>query len=269
MATRFERDTAVVRVGEPGEGRARARVDEGWWILRGPNGGYLAAIVMRAIEGGVADAARTPRSLTIHFSAAPTAGEVEIETRVERAGRSLSTVSGRMLQDGRAVALFLAAFSKGRDTWTRQDSRRPEAPLPEDCLEIERPTPLGQRYDYRWLPDAHPAAGSGRPLIAGWIRPREAQRLDAALVAAYTDAFPPALFAAYDDYTTLGGLPTIDLTVHFHGAVPAIDSDEFCLGVFRSEVGREGFASEDGEIWTRDGRLIAQSRQLALVTGRR
>lgn len=262
--TRFEQDTAVEVLGPL---RLRATIDEGWWIERGPNGGYMAAIALRAAIATVGDARRAPRSFTLHFSAPPRAGELEIVTAVEREGRSLSTVSGRMQQEGRLVALFLAALSRGRDTYDRQDLARPEAPPPEECLEIERPTPLGQRYDYRWLPGAQPDAGSGRALTAGWIRPREAQPLEASLVAAYTDAFPPALFAVHEDHAHLGGLPTIDLNVHFHGEVPPQDSDDFCLGVFRSDVGRDGFVAEDGEVWSRDGRLLAQSRQLAVVTG--
>ena len=33
----------------------------------------------------------------------------------------------------------------------------------------------------------------------------------------------------------------------------------------RYRLSRDGFIEEDGEIWSRDGRLIAQSRQLALL----
>jgi len=41
--------------------------------------------------------------------------------------------------------------------------------------------------------------------------------------------------------------------------------DDFVLAVFRSRRAHEGFIEEDGEIWSRDGVLLAQSRQLALV----
>ncbi len=54
---------------------------------------------------------RAPRSLTIHYPRAPRPGPVSIQTVLERAGRSLSTLSARMEQDGAVIALALAAFS--------------------------------------------------------------------------------------------------------------------------------------------------------------
>ena len=41
--------------------------------------------------------------------------------------------------------------------------------------------------------------------------------------------------------------------------------DDWVLVVFRSTVASDGFIEEDGELWSRDGRLLAQSRQLAVV----
>ena len=45
------------------------RIDGGWWIERGPNGGYIAAVVMRGFPAEVADPDRHARSLTVHYLA--------------------------------------------------------------------------------------------------------------------------------------------------------------------------------------------------------
>jgi len=46
----FDRDTAVESLGG---GRYRADIRENWWVGRGPNGGYIGAILMRAIQAEV------------------------------------------------------------------------------------------------------------------------------------------------------------------------------------------------------------------------
>ena len=68
-------------------------------------------MILRALTVALDDPERSPRSLTIHFLKAPEEGPVLIETTIERSGRSLSSLSARMSQDGATMALALAAFS--------------------------------------------------------------------------------------------------------------------------------------------------------------
>ena len=63
MPSRFDTDTAVMPLGR---GVYDARIDAGWWIERGPNGGYIAAVLMQALRAEVADPDRHARSLTVH-----------------------------------------------------------------------------------------------------------------------------------------------------------------------------------------------------------
>ena len=108
----FDRDTAVREIERDGDRTAfDAAGADGWRAGRGPHGGYLAAMILRALMASVPDRLRAPRSLTIHFARAPEPGPVSITTVVERAGRSLNTLSARMEQDGRMMALALSAFS--------------------------------------------------------------------------------------------------------------------------------------------------------------
>jgi acyl-CoA thioesterase len=76
------------------------------------------------------------------------------------------------------------------------------------------------------------------------------------------DAWFPA---PWPRLAALAPAPTIDLTVHFRTSLPLDDS--LLLGRFRSNLVREGFFDEDGELWTPDGTLVAQSRQLGLLLG--
>src|SRR3954447_9589222 len=86
-------------------------MDRGWWIVRGPNGGYVAAILVRAMEAELAAPERQLRSLTVHYLRVPPEGAVDIDVSIERAGRSLSTVSARMVDGDRLIAIAIGAFA--------------------------------------------------------------------------------------------------------------------------------------------------------------
>jgi acyl-CoA thioesterase len=55
-------------------------------------------------------------------------------------------------------------------------------------------------------------------------------------------------------------------SLHFRTALPlpGATPQSWTLCVFRSRVAKEVFTEADGELWSEDGVLIAQSRQLSL-----
>jgi acyl-CoA thioesterase len=264
----FDRDTAVTRVAD---GEFGATLDRSWWIVMGPNGGYLAAILLRALAETAADAERVPRSLTVHYVSPATEGPVRIATRVERAGRSLSTLSARLEQGGRLIALALAAFARPRPSPEFHDVQMPEAPPPESLTALELPpevsVPMRERLETRPVFGERLRATAAHATAGGWLRPRDPRRADPPFLALLCDAWPPAV-AQHRALakTPMRGMPTVDLTIHFRAPVPAdARPDDYYLGVFRSRTLRDGFVEEDGEIWTRRGVLLAQSRQLAML----
>src|SRR4051794_36284034 len=126
--TDFDTDTALDPVDDA---TFRGRLHPRWWIVRGPNGGYLAAVILRALQERLADPERRARSLTIHYLEAPAEGDVTITTAVERSGRSLSTLSATMQQGGRAVAKAVAAFSRRREAIEFNHLTMPDVPPPD------------------------------------------------------------------------------------------------------------------------------------------
>jgi acyl-CoA thioesterase len=262
--SKFERDTRVQEV-EPGV--FEGAVNRDWWIVLGPNGGFVAAQIVRAMAAAVGDDERTPRSLTIHYAAPPAEGPVRIRTAIERAGRSVTTVSARMEQGEQLIALALAAFSKPRNRAVEFDHlAAPDVPSPE-ALEPWPAQPELPPFSRQW--EVRPAFG-GAPfqeereeaVTGGWIRPLDPHPIDGALVAQLADAWIPAVFQRL---TAPNPVPTIDLTVHFRSELPL--PADYALVRFESRLARGGYVEEDGLIWDREGRLIGQSRQLALLQG--
>ncbi len=263
----FDRETAV----EPlGDGRYESRLDRAWWVHRGPNGGYLAAIVLRALTEMVGDPGRSPRSLTVHYAAPPVEGALEIATTIERAGRSLTSCSARLSQDGKLIGLALAAFSQARPGPEFADLRPPVAPPAEESPVIDPPADdpmipdIAFRWENRMVRGGFPLEATGEAVISRWIRLPEGRVVDAPVAAAITDAVIPAVFGRIEEQIVV---PTVDLTIHFRSSLPLPDAepDDYVLAEFRTKVAAEGFLEEDGELWSRDGVLLAQSRQLAAI----
>lgn len=168
----FASDTAISPLGED---RWGATLRRGWWIVRGPNGGYLAAIVLRAILAEVDDPARRPRSVTLHYIAPPQAGPAEVHTTIERSGRSLTTVTARLIQAGEVKVLAMAAVATDRDAPEWSDLPAPDVPPADVVAASEEPSgvPLSARFDQRGL-QGRPFAGEPRAQTMGcrWPTPR-------------------------------------------------------------------------------------------------
>ena len=194
------------RAAPGGRGRWEGEIVDGWGTPRGPLGGYVMAIVLRGLELAVDDRERSARSATMHFLRVPEPGQVMVEPRVERAGRSLTSVSARLEQDGKllghrprrlveAVAGAEASTRRRCPRSSRAEQRAPDrAGVParqppaftEQALDA---APLRRAAVQRRGPAARPAAGSA----CSSERP-----IDALAIAVCADAWFPAPWPRLD-----------------------------------------------------------------------
>ncbi len=158
----FVRDTALV---PRGPGRFVATLHPGWWIARGANGGYLAAILARAMAAGAEGL--PPRTLTIHYAGAPEAGPVGVDTVALRRGRTLCTLRAEITQGERLVAAAIGAFAAPRPGPNFRHREPPAAPPPEACPVFEGFHAFHRCWEYRWAFGAPPGAAGERALVGG------------------------------------------------------------------------------------------------------
>jgi acyl-CoA thioesterase len=284
-ATDFDRATAISPLGD---GRFAGEVEDGWGAPPGPNGGYLAAIVVRALERELAPAGeRQLRSLALHYLRPSQPGPVELAVEVVRAGKRFSTGRATVVQNGKETITALGAFSTtglpSVATWSpllptvapapaRDAERLPSdryRPDSDAWLETtpEMPSIVSR---VKVAPRLGGVPFSGRELApgeaaetGGWIEPPTPRLVDPAYVALLADVWwPPSL----EPLSVPAIAPTIDLTIHIRadlppGGLPA----QPVLGRFRTAAAVNGTMEEDGELFLPDGTLIAQSRQLALL----
>ena len=266
MTSHFDRATALTPLSSGAPGRFGGSVSEDFWVQSGPNGGYLAAIALRGAAALVPEPERAPRSLHARYLAAPKAGAFELNAEVIRKGRSLTSVAVRMTQDGREFLHASAAFSDAFSTLSFQDCEMPGVRPLAECQPVEKRIALNQRFDM-----LHAIGGqerqSARAVTGGYIRFADPRPIDALALAALWDCWPPAVFARAFEQRFRGAVPTVEASVLFRRRVPlpAATPADYVLLKVESTMAEEGLVEESGEIWTTDGLLLAQSRQLALL----
>jgi acyl-CoA thioesterase len=193
-------------------------------------------------------------------------GEVRIVVVEERRGGSVSTYSARMEQDGRVCVLALAALSRDFTSTLRYAAAMPDVPAPNGLVVRDDPElpPIAHRFATRNAIGYAPFSGGPEALTGGWIAfaGDEPSPLDAPALALLSDAWLPSMFVLVQDFV---GVPTIDLTIHFRARTEGRTGP--ALAMFRSRTSAEGFFEEDGELWSEDGTLLAQSRQMGPVLG--
>jgi acyl-CoA thioesterase len=284
-ATEFDRATAVTPLGD---GRYAGEVFAGWSALPGPNGGYLAALGVRALQAEVDPTGdRQLRSLTCHYLRPAHEGEIELEVELVRSGKRFSTARLTAVQDGKEAFTGLAAFAvpglASAAAWSPDPPAVAPAPardadrLPPDAFTPESgawiaPTdempPIVHRVKIAPRFGSNPFAGvplvpGEAPVAGGWMELPEPRPIDAAYVALLTDAWwPPSL----QPLSELAVAPTVDLTIHVRGDLPPAGlPDQPVLGRFHTAAVQGGLMEEDGMLFLPDGTLLAQSRQLALL----
>ena len=260
-AAEFAVDSAITPLGD---GRYTAQAVGAWFGPIALNGGFLAGLVVRAMSTELAAEDRGPRSLTMHFLRPPAEGPLELEITVERAGRTASSLSGRVVQDGRLMALAVGTWTQRYDSALEWDSPAPVVPMPDELppAELGPSAPrMFRQLDVRHVFGPVPFRGGDEALTGGWLRTRAPQPLDGALLALLTDAWFPSAFTRL---TAPSPAPTLDLTIHFRGRPPE-GPHPWVLARFQSRAAIDGLFEEDGELWSADGRLLVQSRQLALL----
>jgi acyl-CoA thioesterase len=238
-------------------------LDAGWAIGGKPNGGYLLAILGRA--ACEATAAPAPLVVSGHYLRAPDPGPAEVVVDVVRRGRRVSSARATLWQGGRPCldALVSAGPLPEADSvveWS--DVPAPELTPAEECpggrpahFQAELLDQIDVRVDPTTAPFPEP---SGKPVVRAWFRLLDGEVTDPLALLLAVDALPPTVF----NLGAFGWAPTVELTVLLR-AVPAAG---WLKVEARTHSIAGGWFDEEASVWDSTGRLVAQSRQLALAS---
>ncbi|MYQ51383.1 MULTISPECIES: thioesterase family protein [unclassified Streptomyces] len=263
----FDRDTAVTLREK---GVYDAELSAGWTIIQAVNGGYLLAMLGRALSDALPHS--DPFSVSAHYLTASAPGPAVIRTQTVRTGRTLSTGQASLFQyaeDGTEVERIrvLATYGDldGLTDEVRTSAEPPAIPPREDCLgpgdgpaPIPGSSAITERLDIKLDPATvgwAVGAPSGKGEMRGWFGLADGRDPDPFSLLLTVDALPPTAF----ELGLKGWTPTIELTTHIR-CRPAPGPLRVSITT-RNLAG--GFLEEDADVWDSAGRLVAQSRQLA------
>lgn len=248
-----------------GDGVHRVQVTADWNTgNQTPNGGYILALLQHAVLLESAHPDALSISITYFRPALP--GPADIHVREVRKGRRVSTYDAVLVQSGKEVAHAVVSTHDWDAVGSIEHTPHaaPDVPRPEDCADASELIPGGlvpilDRYQYRmpvlggWLT----GKPSGTTEATCWIRAVDGRPVDALLAGAMVDAFPPVT-------AEIGHIAsaTIQLTVHYRRRPETV----WALGHVTTRHIISGYHDEDVELWDEQGRLIAQGRQLAILS---
>ena len=258
--TDFDRTTALVPDADrPGE--FAVDLDAGWSSLVGIHGGYLSALTVKGAEA-VAGLDRTVRTVTTSFLRTGQPGPATVSVRTIRSGRSVSTVSADVVQDGRIlVSSRLTLLTERSGVEWATPGTLDVLPL-DECVRIDSTVGHFDQADGRIDPRRLPFTNGAQAKVSGYIRPLEARLIDAAWLTMASDWFPPPAFVRLAPPT--GGV-SIDLTTHVHRPGLLLVEGEWLVAEFAIDNSTGGLAVEHGRIIRRDGTVVVESFQTRLT----
>ena len=266
MAVMSETETVSIPLTPAGPGRWTTIAGQEW---RNPGGGlwggYAIGLCIRVLEAET-EAVGEALSLTLTYAAALPAGELDIRTRRLRQGGSIGVWEVELRAPGSEDVGVHAIVTMAKRPVTPSFAfvEMPDAAPPE-TLPIWTSPGGGTHYgavalERRTLEGFPPKPGPDSRSLA-WVRSRRSP-LDKALLGMITDNSPPRVFYALG---TSVMSTTLTLTVYLHATAAEIAEigDDFVLVEYEGRVGGGGASDERSSYWSRDGKLLATSEQLA------
>lgn len=240
------------------------RISSRWSINGTPNGGYLLALLARAIEHHYPSA--QPLILTAGYLARCRFEPAQVRIERVSGSQNFERLEMRLVQQDEIKIMALATLATTVEDRAKaqsiHESGPPDIAPIEKCIAIP---PFNEGYNlYQQMDVRLPSDSIGwvadqlsdRSEIKGWIRFHSRRDIDAMGVFLMADAFPPPVMASQG---RVAWVPTLELSVCLHN----LPQSEWLKGVFRTRHITGGILEEDGELWDETDTLVAVCRQVA------
>jgi len=245
-----------------------------WTTFAGPEwsnpggglwGGYAIGLCIKVIQAE-SEAVGEALSLTLTYAAALPSGALDVHTRRIRQGASVGVWEVEIRPEGsdQIGVHAIVIMARRPKTPPFAFARMPDAPDPYSLPKLEIPN-ISQHYgssafERRTLEGFPPEPGASSRSLA-WVRSLRGP-MDKTMLGMVTDHSPPrAMYALGRTVSTT----TLSLTAYLHATEAELSEvgEDFILVECEGRVGNAGASDERSSYWSRDGKLLATSEQLA------
>ena len=243
-------------------------LNEHWTIGPKVHGGAMLALCANAARIALAREGVEPIAVSGSFLWAPDPGPLRVVTTIRKRGRRVSLVDVELNQGERTAVRATITMAEPEHHAPPLLSVNPVIPLmtPEPPPGLEPIGPghpmadvvhLAHGCDIRpSLTTMQPRADGGPPVIEYWVRPKEGSP-DVLFALLCGDVSAPVTLGV----NRSGWAPTVQLTAYLRGMPADGWLRVMCTTM---QIGQEWF-DEDHVVVDCEGRIIVQTRQLALV----
>lgn len=255
----------------PAAGAFAAVLNEHWTIGPKVHGGVMVALCAKAARLGFLDGAPDPAgrpidpvAISANFLSAPEPGPVRLLTQVRKRGRRIGTVDVELVAGERTcvqAAVTLGNLGQGEPLLVGTPAAAMTPEPPADVPPIGPGHPGAEINNLARGCDIHPAGEGTDPqaIFSIWVRPKTGP-VDEYFALMCGDISVPVSYAV----GRRGWAPTVQLTAYLRD-VPADGWLRVLCGATR--IGPDWF-DEDHTVVDSAGRVVVQTRQLALLPGR-
>ena len=234
-------------------------VPETWLQGRTTYGGLSAAMCLRAVELELPDLPPL-RSAQINFIG-PVSGEVSIKVSVLRQGKSVACVSADMIGLGGLATHAVFTFGLSRPSKLDQDfTEPPSVPGIEESINFfaheQRPA-FAKHFDCKLAQGGHPVSGSEHHEHYLWVRHQDKNAQGMTALMGIGDMPPPAVLPMFKEFAPISSM---NWTVNILSEDLSTD-DGWWLLRSAAEHARNGYSSQDMQVWNSEGKLVISAMQ--------
>lgn len=247
------------RLQQHDNGTTTVYITNNWLQGRTTYGGLSAALCLQAVSNTFDDLPPL-RSAQINFIG-PAGGQVHITTKVMRRGRSVTYISAEMTGEKGLATHAVFCFGERRESRLNSDfSAMPNVPSVADSDDYSdnrlRPA-FALNYDCLLTKGGKPISGSKHNEHHYWVRHKDKQATDLSALIGIADMPPPAAMAMFNE-----AAPISSMTWMLNILSDDLSTKEgWWLIRSAAEHARDGYSSQDMQVWNSEGKLIISAMQ--------